>query len=88
MGDGKKITFSTERSTSNVQWEKMKKQQERPYLIIGATGNLRKDNFLRQQLMGVPNLHKMMPTKFLPVSGTPSLFICRLKLFSKGKLRD
>jgi hypothetical protein len=45
LGGGKERTSNIERSTSNVEWEKMKKQQKRPYLIIGATGNLRKDNF-------------------------------------------
>jgi hypothetical protein len=46
LGDGKERTSNIERSTSNGEWEKIKKQQKRPYLIIGATSNLRSDNLM------------------------------------------
>ncbi len=34
-GGWKKRTSNIERSTPNVEWKKMKKQQERSYVIIG-----------------------------------------------------
>jgi len=43
--EGVRIKAKKEHPTSNAESEKMKKQQKRPYVIIGATGNLRKDNF-------------------------------------------